>query len=147
VNTLQEKRVKCGKGCKSCPHGPYLYTFFRVDKKLKSRYLGSMNKLEYLESQSEILCPISEPSMIEQKYPSLIGSPLFCMDVLGLNSSDAISREQIRKRIYNYAATKSALPSRVAEMQAAFCMLCVQRGWKTPRSSCNISTLEEGVQS
>ena len=33
--------VKCGKeGCKSCPHGPYWYAYFREGKRLRSRYIG-----------------------------------------------------------------------------------------------------------
>jgi len=46
------KMIKCGKeGCKKCPHGPYRYLVFRVEKrlpgipwrkttKLKTIYLG-----------------------------------------------------------------------------------------------------------
>ena len=33
--------VRCGKpNCKSCPHGPYWYAYFREGKRLKSRYIG-----------------------------------------------------------------------------------------------------------
>lgn len=33
--------VRCGKeGCKSCPHGPYWYAYYREGGKLKSRYIG-----------------------------------------------------------------------------------------------------------
>jgi hypothetical protein len=33
--------VKCGKPqCKSCPHGPYWYAYYREGDKLKSRYIG-----------------------------------------------------------------------------------------------------------
>ncbi len=33
--------VTCGKaGCKSCPHGPYWYAYFREGRRLKSRYIG-----------------------------------------------------------------------------------------------------------
>lgn len=33
--------VNCGKpGCKSCPHGPYWYAYFREGKRLRSRYIG-----------------------------------------------------------------------------------------------------------
>jgi len=35
--------VKCGKpGCKSCPHGPYWYAYFREGKRLRSRYIGKI---------------------------------------------------------------------------------------------------------
>jgi hypothetical protein len=33
--------VKCGKPqCKSCPHGPYWYAYYREGKRLRSRYIG-----------------------------------------------------------------------------------------------------------
>lgn len=33
--------VKCGKpNCRSCPHGPYWYAYFRENNRLKSRYIG-----------------------------------------------------------------------------------------------------------
>ncbi len=39
----EQRFIKCGrKGCKDDRHGPYWYAFFydRVDKKMKSRYVG-----------------------------------------------------------------------------------------------------------
>jgi hypothetical protein len=33
--------VKCGKQqCKSCPHGPYWYAYYREGNRLRSRYIG-----------------------------------------------------------------------------------------------------------
>lgn len=35
------ERVRCGKpGCKSCPHGPYWYAYYRDGGRLRSRYIG-----------------------------------------------------------------------------------------------------------
>ena len=39
--TYRHESVTCGKpGCKSCPHGPYWYAYYREDGKLRSRYIG-----------------------------------------------------------------------------------------------------------
>jgi hypothetical protein len=39
--TYRLESVRCGKpGCRSCPHGPYWYAYFREGKKLRSRYIG-----------------------------------------------------------------------------------------------------------
>lgn len=39
--TYRLETVRCGKqGCRSCPHGPYWYAYFREGKRLKSRYIG-----------------------------------------------------------------------------------------------------------
>lgn len=33
--------VRCGKqGCRTCPHGPYWYAYYREGGKLRSRYIG-----------------------------------------------------------------------------------------------------------
>lgn len=39
--TYRLEMVKCGKaGCRSCPHGPYWYAYYREDNRLRSRYVG-----------------------------------------------------------------------------------------------------------
>lgn len=39
--TYRLETVRCGKdGCRSCPHGPYWYAYYRENDKLKSRYIG-----------------------------------------------------------------------------------------------------------
>lgn len=39
--TYRLETVRCGKpACKSCPHGPYWYAYYREGAKLKSRYIG-----------------------------------------------------------------------------------------------------------
>ena len=39
--TYRLETVKCGKpNCRTCPHGPYWYAYYRDGKKLKSRYIG-----------------------------------------------------------------------------------------------------------
>lgn len=39
--TYRLEAVRCGKAnCKSCPHGPYWYAYFREGNKLRSRYIG-----------------------------------------------------------------------------------------------------------
>jgi hypothetical protein len=39
--TYRLEAVRCGKpGCRSCPHGPYWYAYFREDGRLRSRYIG-----------------------------------------------------------------------------------------------------------
>jgi hypothetical protein len=39
--TYRLETVRCGKsGCKSCPHGPYWYAYFRDGGRLRSRYIG-----------------------------------------------------------------------------------------------------------
>ena len=36
--------VKCGKNCKRCPHGPYLYVYWKQGGKTRSKYIGKRGK-------------------------------------------------------------------------------------------------------
>jgi hypothetical protein len=38
--TYRQEYIRCGKGCKGCPHGPYWYSYERIAGKLKKRYIG-----------------------------------------------------------------------------------------------------------
>lgn len=39
--TYRLESVRCGKpNCRSCPHGPYWYAYFREGSRLRSRYIG-----------------------------------------------------------------------------------------------------------
>lgn len=37
----RQRTVRCGKpGCTRCPHGPYVYAYWREDGRARSRYVG-----------------------------------------------------------------------------------------------------------
>jgi hypothetical protein len=39
--TYRLESVRCGKpSCRSCPHGPYWYAYYREGDRLRSRYIG-----------------------------------------------------------------------------------------------------------
>lgn len=39
--TFRREYVRCGKkGCRTCPHGPYWYAYWRDEGKLRKRYVG-----------------------------------------------------------------------------------------------------------
>jgi len=38
---VRSRRIRCGKRCGTCPHGPYLYEVWRDDDgKIHERYIG-----------------------------------------------------------------------------------------------------------
>ena len=40
--TIKEERIKCGKSCLMCPHGPYYYAYWKDESgKLKKKYIGT----------------------------------------------------------------------------------------------------------
>jgi len=39
---LLRRFIKCGKGCKGCPHGPYWYGFYRHHGRFISFYAGKV---------------------------------------------------------------------------------------------------------
>ncbi|MBW3577519.1 MAG: hypothetical protein KY462_07230 [Actinobacteria bacterium] len=39
--TYRQEHVRCGKDrCRSCPHGPYWYAYWREDGRTRSQYIG-----------------------------------------------------------------------------------------------------------
>jgi hypothetical protein len=38
--SFQREYVRCGKGCRRCPHGPYWYEYWREGKRTRKRYWG-----------------------------------------------------------------------------------------------------------
>ncbi len=39
--TYRQEHVRCGKEtCRSCPHGPYWYAYWREDGRTRKRYIG-----------------------------------------------------------------------------------------------------------
>jgi len=42
--TYRQEWVYCGKECKTCPHGPYWYCYWKEDGKTRTRYIGKVLK-------------------------------------------------------------------------------------------------------
>lgn len=38
--TYQLEKIKCGKACKGCPHGPYWYAYWKEAGKTRTKYIG-----------------------------------------------------------------------------------------------------------
>jgi hypothetical protein len=54
--TLQLELVHCGKAprCKSCPHGPYWYRYWKDGGKTKSEYVGKPSVTERMRFAEQI---------------------------------------------------------------------------------------------
>lgn len=52
--TFRQELVRCGKdGCRSCPHGPYWYAYWREDGRTRSRYVGKTLPGEALDESGD----------------------------------------------------------------------------------------------
>ena len=40
--TYRSQHVRCGKSCRSCPHGPYWYAFWKEGGRTRSQYIGNV---------------------------------------------------------------------------------------------------------
>lgn len=40
--TYRSQTVRCGKGCSSCPHGPYWYAYWKEGRRTRSQYIGGV---------------------------------------------------------------------------------------------------------
>jgi hypothetical protein len=39
--TIRSEKIKCGKPCLMSPHGLYYYAYWKENRKLKKKYIGS----------------------------------------------------------------------------------------------------------
>jgi hypothetical protein len=61
--TFIVKYIYCGKkGCRTCPHGPYLYVSQREDGKVRTKYLGRAD-VQLLMRRDEVLARLSQLEM------------------------------------------------------------------------------------
>lgn len=44
--TYRSEYVRCGRGCRGCPHGPYWYAYWREGRRLRKRYIGKVDPRE-----------------------------------------------------------------------------------------------------
>lgn len=42
--TYRQEWVYCGKECKTCPHGPYWYCYWKEGGKTRTKYIGKVLK-------------------------------------------------------------------------------------------------------
>ena len=57
--TYRQEEVRCGKRtCRSCPHGPYWYAYWKEDGRTRKRYIGRQLPGEPLEP----VVPEAEPA-------------------------------------------------------------------------------------
>lgn len=67
---LQAKAIKCGKDCKKCPHGYYIYAFWREGKKVKSKYIGKAGEIKTLQKIEKLA---KEYPMVKEEYTKILG--------------------------------------------------------------------------
>jgi hypothetical protein len=42
IATIRTEKIRCGKSCLLCPHGPYYYAYWKDENgKLKKKYIGT----------------------------------------------------------------------------------------------------------
>lgn len=70
--TYRQQEVRCGKaGCRSCPHGPYWYAYWKEDGRTRKRYIGRTLPGEPLEP----VVPGRTPATGRADEPSHQGAP------------------------------------------------------------------------
>ena len=63
--TYQWEKIRCGKNCKGCPHGPYLYAYWKESGKTKSKYIKQAEARRLHTEELEEALPGAE---LEQWY-------------------------------------------------------------------------------
>ena len=64
--TIKEERIKCGKSCLMCPHGPYYYAYWKDESgKLKKKYIGADEQESRLTHAQSYISQISYGSKLD----------------------------------------------------------------------------------
>ena len=42
--SVRIESVMCGKKCKGCPHGPYMYVYWKQGGKTRKKYIGKVGR-------------------------------------------------------------------------------------------------------
>lgn len=92
--SLRCEWVKCGKaGCRSCPHGPYWYSYWSEGGKTRKRYHG---KGDPRAKGKDKTAPPPKPDPLDDVFfASRINSDL-CYQILGMNYG--CPWEEVKKR-------------------------------------------------
>ena len=63
--TMQLELVRCGKpACKSCPHGPYWYRYWKEKGRTRSKYVGKSSREEKIRFAEQINVALSKGSPV-----------------------------------------------------------------------------------
>jgi hypothetical protein len=65
--SFQREYVRCGKGCKGCPHGPYWYEYWREGKRTRKRYWGKHHPFADYTNESREHHPVYERAQMSDQ--------------------------------------------------------------------------------
>lgn len=152
----QQKMTRSGHGYRTTLSGPYLYAFWREGKKMRSAYLGKFTEEEFLRQdtdatrvsakklpiqlgpQTRVTRDLDGQTFLEEFVREIelpeIGPHVAIAtadDVLAsLGCHATMSREQVRKAVFNANARRSECDASRAARMAAFDMLIALKKWK-----------------
>lgn len=71
--TIRDEFVRCGrKGCISCPHGPYRYSYQKIDGKLVKKYLGKSYTLSGQKAEPAAQIAPARQSVPDESVHALV---------------------------------------------------------------------------
>lgn len=98
--TLRCEWVKCGKKCRSCPHGPYWYAYWKEEGKLRKRYIGKgrpdgtgTGEDAQADAQAE---PTPRPSRLDAIFNERTAPRGLAWEIMGISPFSSL--EQLRNR-------------------------------------------------
>lgn len=93
MTTWQREYVRCGKRrCKTCPHGPYWYGYWKENGRTKSKYGGKVHPV----SGERADAPTEKEDPREKIFNKDTASRKLALRIMGL--SDQVSEANIKAR-------------------------------------------------
>lgn len=125
--TIRCEWVKCGKPtCRTCPHGPYWYGYYRSAGKLKKKYFGKGNP-----NFSKFAFEPSTGNEWDLIFSEVLASrPLACR-ILGLRKifTESEARAAARARMFECHPDRGGDPRESRHVKCAWAYLRKVEGW------------------
>jgi hypothetical protein len=129
--TYRCEYVRCGKrNCRSCPHGPYWYAYWKVDKRTRKRYIGKDNP--YADVAGQQTREEARQHPWERIFNRATATVALACEIIGLvgDENEAESRKKYRAEMMKRHPDMGGDAKDAAYLNAAWSLYRVHRGWR-----------------
>jgi DnaJ domain len=126
--TYQLKYIRCGKKtCRTCPHGPYWYRFWKERGRLRCEYVGKVDP-----SFHEQLLYGNERAELDEIFDKGKASAELAERILGVRKGCDVAHAQkaYREKCLECHPDRGGDKRAFQRLNAAWSFLKVARGWK-----------------
>lgn len=121
--TYRCEYVKCGKGaCRTCPHGPYWYGYYREGPRIKKRYFGLVDPRGEQPEENPFAAIFCKDLANESLACVILG--------VGIGADERTTRAAYLRAVKEHHPDRGGEPGRFELAQAAWSWLKAFKGFR-----------------